>query len=155
LAGLEAALFSAQGEWVWITSCDLPLLTADLGRELFARAQAGSCDALLCQVRSPEGALLVEPLCGLYRRELWSSAKQALDAGQRRVLALLEHPAEGLPGGGKADSPGRSGPPRETRLPRTEFLELEGPRARLVFNLNTPEDWNALAGPAGPREQRA
>lgn len=140
---------------MWITSCDLPLLTADLGRELYSRAQSAAADVVLCQLRSPTGAPLVEPLCGLYRRELWTSARRALEAGQRRVLSLLEYPAEGLPRSGAAEIQALAGSALETRLPRTEFLELDGPRARLVFNLNTPEDWNALAGPAGPREQRA
>jgi molybdenum cofactor guanylyltransferase len=155
LAGLEAALAAAQGEWVWITSCDLPLLTPELGRELRARARISAADAILCQVRSASGEAMVEPLCGLYRRELWQSARRAFEAGERRVLAMAQYPAPGLPLV-QSREPGISlSEPLAERRPRLEFLELEGPRARQVFNLNTPEDWHALVGPEGAKELRA
>lgn len=142
LAGLEAALAAAQGEWVWVTSCDLPLLEPELGQELLARAQSEGADVALCALPAPAGAgLLPEPLCAVYRSGVWSACRRALDAGERRVLAWSGHAWE---------------PPGEApRRPRSTLLPLEAARARAVFNLNTPEDLRALESAPPGRELSA
>lgn len=137
LAGLEAVLAAAQGEWVWVTSCDLPLLDPRLGVELLDRAVSEDADVALCALPSGPGqALLPEPLCGVYRSGLWSACRAGLEAGERRVLAWAQQ--DWRPEGGPA------------RRPRLTLLPLIGPRGQAVFNLNTPEDLCALdAAPAG------
>lgn len=142
LAGLEAALAAAQGEWVWVTSCDLPLLQPELGLELLARAQSEGADVALCAVPAAAGSgSLPEPLCGVYRSGVWSACRRALDAGERRVLAWAGHAWE---------------PPGEApRRPRLALLPLAGARAKAVFNLNTPEDLRALESAPPGRELSA
>jgi molybdopterin-guanine dinucleotide biosynthesis protein A len=142
LAGLEAALEAAQGEWVWVTSCDLPLLDPELGPALLAQAESEGADVALCALPAAPGQVaLPEPLCGVYRAELGPACRRALEAGERRVLAFLKQDL--CPGAGPA------------RRPRLTLLPLLGERAWSVFNLNTPEDLRALESAPLGRELSA
>jgi molybdopterin-guanine dinucleotide biosynthesis protein A len=86
LAGLEAALDAARAQRVLFLAVDMPAVEADLARALFDRAERDDCDALL--LRGPGG---VEPLCGVYHVRVLPAVRAALDAGERRMVALFTH----------------------------------------------------------------
>jgi molybdenum cofactor guanylyltransferase len=132
LAGLEAGLEHARGEWVAALACDMPHADARLFERLHARARERDLDA--CLYEGPSG---VEPLCGVYRRSCLPAVRAALDAGERRVVAFERHPT----------AEGRA--PRVGRLSEDE-LEPELAARRPSANVNTPED---LARERAPLEE--
>lgn len=122
LAGLAAvlALAAHEGAVLLTTPVDMPGTTPELFASLLERLRAEGGD--LCLVRGPRG---IEPLLGAFGPRSAGVARALLAAGERRPVALAD-PDHGL---------------------RAVTLELDDSqsRARLV-NLNTPEDWRALAG---------
>lgn len=87
LAGLEAALASARDEWLVVLACDLPRVTSGVLAHLVERARAQDLDACFF-----ETDLGLEPLCAVYRRTCLPGVRAALDAGERRMIAFLNHP---------------------------------------------------------------
>lgn len=89
LAGIEAALFAAGGEPVFVLACDLPLVDAELVASLAAVRPdfgAGGPAARLAQA----GGVL-QPLCGLYAAACGPLFTRALERGVRPMHeALLE-----------------------------------------------------------------
>ncbi len=120
LGGLEAALSwmhdagLADG-WLLALACDMPCATPEAFRALLAEAD-GADACLLAGARGPE------PLFAVYRAGLLAAVREALDAGERRMVSF------------HADRPGG---PRVRVLPARRLGE-EG--ERLLANLNTPED---------------
>jgi molybdopterin-guanine dinucleotide biosynthesis protein A len=88
LSGLIHALSMARGRPVLVCACDMPLLTADLVRDL-AAADAGGAPAVIASV---EGRL--QPLLGCYRPDALPGLRAALDEpGPRMTDAVARlHP---------------------------------------------------------------
>jgi len=84
LGGLHAVLSATDREAVFCVPCDLPNFTADLPRLMLAAFPAGA-DAMIC--RDSQGDF--HPLCGIYTRRLLPLVQAQLDAGERRMMALL------------------------------------------------------------------
>ena len=118
LAGLQAGLEACSREAAFCVACDMPYLDAGLIRrqvELFRQLQAERVPAA---VLLPRTGSLIEPLHGIYRRDLEPTIRELLEDGEgysiRRLFARVS----------------------------TRYLELpDTPEARRrFFNLNTPED---------------
>lgn len=84
LAGLERGLKELTTEVVFLTSCDLPLLTAHFVRTV--------CESLTVpyEIAVPVNAGRKHPLSAAYRSRLLPAVTSALDAGERRMMAFLE-----------------------------------------------------------------
>ena len=110
---LAAALERAAHPWVFILSVDMPQVDAQLIDRLHAAAH-GDPQARAVIARSPRG---VEPLCGLYHRDLLPSVHAQLEEGEHRMQGLLRaHPT----------------------------LEVPCEREAIFTNLNTPEEYTRL-----------
>lgn len=83
LAGIEAGLRAARGEWVFCVACDLPLVPLELARRL-ARAAQGHEAA----VPRPAGGR-AHPTCAVYARRAAPRLRQALERGERRLTAVV------------------------------------------------------------------
>lgn len=110
LAGIEAALESGRAELNLITACDMPGLEADWLRRLLWEAEETGARCVVTRDR----AGVVQPLCGVYRRECLPVVRRALDEQRFRLQSVA----------GEL---------------RAVILQTE---TRLV-NLNTPQDWMA------------
>lgn len=134
LAGLEAGLAAVEGTlaegnpgaFVVVLPCDMPRVDGGLLRALLERAvrEAGLAAALLTSASGPE------PLCGVYHTRALHAIRAALDAGERKVLSFLRHPAA------------------NGELPRVSWTaerELCAERSIVMpaLNLNSPEDLSA------------
>ena len=90
LGGLHAALCAARFEWLAVTACDMPHLDPGVWPFLLERA------AGLAVV--PEGPSGVEPLAGIYHRDLVPAVEARLDDARRSLKDLvLEGPCRILP----------------------------------------------------------
>jgi len=114
LAGMAAGLGATSGDLAWIVACDLPDVEPCVGELLFDLAP--DVDAVVPRLdRRPEC------LCAVYRASLAARILTMLDAGDRRVTALLD----GI------------------RVRYVEAAELRrvDPELRSFRNLNTPDEY--------------
>ena len=122
LAGLEAGLEAARNDIVMAVACDMPNVDLDLSGVLIDRL--GHYDAVVPYVGSRP-----DPLCAVYARRALAAVRDTLDAasavgqGARAasVLDLL----------------------RVRYVGALEF-RLYGLDERLLWNLNTPQDYQVL-----------
>jgi molybdopterin-guanine dinucleotide biosynthesis protein A len=116
LGGIHAGLASTNAEALFCVACDMPSLRQELieaqVRE-FRRAGGGRCQVLI-----PRIGELIEPLHGIYRKELEPVAREICEAAGKYAIRVLLSRA------------------------RTCYWELEDlPLHRSAFfNLNTPKD---------------
>lgn len=101
----------------FVTSCDVPLLTAVVIR--FVSQQLGDADA--AAVRDGE---FVHPLCAVYRTRLARPARELLETGERRPRRLLEAAC--------------------TQFVAAESLQAVDPRLDCLHNMNTPADYQQI-----------
>ena len=83
-AGLEAALAAAHQPLVLVLATDHPALVPAVLALLVARARASTAAAVA--LAGPRGG---EPFLAVYRRDALPAVRAALDAGTRRMQALL------------------------------------------------------------------
>lgn len=114
LAGLTA--MTAHANAAYVTSCDVPMLTAEFVQTLIGRLE--DHDAVV-----PVEGQFHHPLSAVYHCRLVPRVRALLDADRRRPLFLLE----------EADT---------YRIP-VEELRLVDPELRTLANLNTPADYLA------------
>lgn len=120
LRGLVAALEASQREQVWVVAVDLPLLEPELLLALFAHPPA--------QAVVPRRDGRAHPLCALYARApALAAARRRLASGDRVLGGLLDE--------------------LDTAYLEGADLEAIDPGGRQLTNVNTPEQWRALAGP--------
>ena len=83
LAGIVAGLSASATDLNFIIACDMPLIRADvLARLAQLRGNADICVAVADGHASP--------LCAVYRKHVGRVGQALLDAGERRVMALLD-----------------------------------------------------------------
>ena len=122
LAGLDAALFHGRDDVVLVVACDMPFITADLLAHLLSRV--GGADAVV-----PKTDRGYHPLCAVYTRACQPAIRRRLAAGQLAVRRLLD----------------------DVRVQVVEASEIEafGDPRRLLANVNTPAEYEALRAPQG------
>jgi molybdopterin-guanine dinucleotide biosynthesis protein A len=81
LGGIHSALVNSEAESVFIISCDLPLITTDIIRQLLI---------LSADVVVPSYKNIIQPLCGIYRRSLLPSLETFLNNGGRKVHDFIK-----------------------------------------------------------------
>jgi molybdopterin-guanine dinucleotide biosynthesis protein A len=119
LSGMETALLEARHDLVVVVACDMPGVTATLLRALLALTD----DADVVVPRSESG---YHPLCAVYRAATCAPlVSQRLAAGQLAVTGLFPHL-------------------RLRELGGDALAGIGDPR-RLLANVNTPADHDALA----------
>ncbi|HUL73984.1 MAG TPA: molybdenum cofactor guanylyltransferase [Vicinamibacterales bacterium] len=117
LGGVFTALEVAEGDPVLVVGCDLPFLDAGLLARLVARSDRAD-GAWIVTARG------VEPLVACYQRAVRDRVLERLRAGALKLADL-----------GTALS--------MVRVDEAEVAEF-GPSARLLTNLNTPEDYGRI-----------
>jgi len=117
LVGIHAGLRQARHEWVFVTGCDMPYLSAAVIRRLCRHRDEG-------QAVIPHGPSGLEPLHALYSRQCLPVLEDYLAAGEGSVLGLLDR----IP----------------TRVvPWEEFRDLD-PEGASLRNINTPQEYQLL-----------
>jgi molybdopterin-guanine dinucleotide biosynthesis protein A len=119
VGGLAAGLGAAAETLCWVLSCDLPFVTPELGRLLLRELREAE------RKTAPRAVIPVlegrdQPLCAAWDAEAAVIAERCLAAGRRSVRELLD----------EIDA---------RQLPE-EWLRRVGNPARLLLNVNTPED---------------
>ncbi len=112
MGGIYSALTAAKSDALLVVPCDLPLFGRALARRLAADMDEET-DALICV--SDER---IHPLCGIYSKSCLPLMKKCLDAGQNKMMLLIDQ--------------------LETR----RFYI--GSSAYMLKNINTPQDLQAL-----------
>ena len=90
LSGIEAAL-SVTEEYAVFLPVDLPALPADFLRLMAARVARTNA---VCTIPQYQG--VVQPLCAVYHRSLLPAVTQSLDAGDYKVLRVVEQGARAI-----------------------------------------------------------
>mgnify|MGYP001169633843 FL=1 len=114
MGGLHAGLSACRSPYLAAVSCDLPLLESSLPLHLFSLA-CGDWDAVVPV--TPDGRM--HPLCAVYRKDLVPLLEARLQAGNYRLMDALA----------------------SCRLRR---VPVDGAFARMLTNVNTPEDYQAM-----------
>lgn len=116
LGGMLSCLYSCKTPLAFFCACDMPFLDADMPARLL-RALSPEIQAVIPIEQSGK----IQPLCGLYRRELLPLVQQQIDAKDFRLYRLLEQC-------------------------RVCYLSLaqEPALARQLLNVNTPEDYQSF-----------
>lgn len=124
LGGIHAGLKAARYPYAFVVAGDMPLFTADLAAHFLTRAQAGF-DVVASQINGSW-----EPLCAVYARSCLPAIERHLAAGIRQVFQFY----------------------KEVRVLKIDEQELAaiGKTGESFYNLNTPEDYQALLA----RQQR-
>lgn len=120
LGGVHASLRWAAEEGragALCVACDMPFLRAGLLRALVERAADGQADAVAPESTGRRG---LEPLCAFYSVRCLGEVERMLEAGERRLVDLLERV-------------------RTARLPLAEVWRWGAPDV-LFLNVNTPAD---------------
>lgn len=84
LGGIEAALRGSDAELNLFLAVDLPQLPVRFLRWMAARAEVTSADATV-----PFAMGRPQPLCAIYHRRLAAKVRQALQAGDYRVMGVM------------------------------------------------------------------
>jgi len=117
LAGIVAGLSASATDVNVIVACDMPLVRATVLRRLAElRGDADICVAVADGQASP--------LCAVYRKQVGRVGQALLDAGERRVMALLDQ----VP---------------TTRVDAAVFRDLD-PDLESFISCDTPEAYAAL-----------
>ncbi len=118
LAGIHAALMRSSAELNLMLAVDMPFVSEDLLRYLFAAAEES--EAVVTVPRTERG---FQPLCAVYRREFANAAELALRAGKYKIDAVFSA--------------------LSIRVIEDHELAAAGFSERSFFNVNTPEDLRA------------
>jgi molybdopterin-guanine dinucleotide biosynthesis protein A len=136
LGGLYTALRVTSADWNLIVACDMPRLTADLLKRLFAAAESAGKDCVV-----PVSARGPEPLCAVYHRRVLAAAESALRQRTKSGKNLMDSaPAQ-------ADRLHQKVLKMQDFITRLDTLLWPVSEGPLFENVNTPEDW-ARAGMA-------
>ena len=114
IGGLYTALEAATSDRVIVVACDLPFLDEGMLGRLVELAASGDG----AWVRTPGG---VEPLLACYRREARATVRAEILAGRLKLQDLAAHL-------------------QMVELDAEELARF-GPAARLLANINTPDDY--------------
>lgn len=117
MGGLDAALAAARHDALVVVACDMPFVTAPFLRHLLALTR----EAEAVVPRTERG---YHPLCAAYTRACQAAVARCLAEGRLKMSELL----------------------RDLRVREVSTAEIEpfGDRDRLLANVNTPDEFEAL-----------
>lgn len=84
LSGIVAALETSGFEWNLFCPVDVPFVPGEAWQRILGCAVEAGADAVLARVGGQ-----VQPLCGVYRRQVAGRLRAQLDSGQRKVTAAM------------------------------------------------------------------
>jgi len=113
LDGLLTALEAAHGERVLLLACDMPFVS----RPLLDHMVGIDSDA---EVVIPRRGERLQPLHAIYAASCAASVREALKAGEKRMISFL--------------------PSVQTCIVEQEILDQYDPKGLSFFNVNTPDD---------------
>lgn len=120
LAGLEAGLQAVEAPLCWVLACDLPFVTAEVGKRLVRELAASPASGSGPRVLVPRLGDWLQPLCAAYERAALGPVARCLEAGDRSLHHLLGRLAVHT-------------------VPAERFADLGDPE-RLFLNVNLPAD---------------
>ena len=129
LSGIEAGLFASESGTALFLPVDVPLLPAQLLVQLLARAELTMAAATMPRILGQH-----QPLCAIYRRDLLPILSKALDAGDYKVMRVIQQGVAAL---------SQSLDIFDIEITTTASGDYSGwPRmmANAFLNCNTPED---------------
>lgn len=120
IGGLHAVLKICRSEAMFCVSCDMPLITGELARamcDVFREYQmrGESCDAVIGVASDGK----YHPLCGIYRKGLWTQMEEEILQDNNRLMAVL----------GKC---------------HVRYVELDEETSRQLTNVNTRKEYENL-----------
>jgi molybdopterin-guanine dinucleotide biosynthesis protein A/molybdopterin converting factor small subunit len=116
VGGIYYGLSVAAGEFCFVTSCDVPFLSARLISYLLS--QISDYDVVV-----PYWQERFQPLCAVYRKSVAPLLKEQLDRGELRPIFLYEKV-------------------RTRKVTEAEIRRFD-PEGSSFFNMNSPEDYRA------------
>ena len=116
VGGIYYGLSVAAGEFCFVTSCDVPFLSARLISYLVSQISDYDVVAPYWQER-------FQPLCAVYRKSVTPLLKEQLDRGELRPIFLYEKV-------------------RTRKVTEAEIRRFD-PEGSSFFNMNSPEDYRA------------
>ncbi len=116
VGGIYYGLSVAAGEFCFVTSCDVPFLSARLISYLVS--QISDYDVVV-----PYWQERFQPLCAVYRKSVTPLLKEQLDRGELRPIFLYEKV-------------------RTRKVTEAEIRRFD-PEGSSFFNMNSPEDYRA------------
>ncbi len=131
LAGIHAALVHSSADLNLMLAVDMPFVSKQLLRLLFAAAADKENHAI---VTVPRTGRRFQPLCAVYRRDFLTTAEQALRAGKYKIDAAFS----GVP----------------IRVMEEAELAAAGSTQQSFFNVNTPQDRATAEGCIRPQSLR-
>ncbi len=114
LVGILTALLGSQTDYVFITSCDMPFLTAEVVR-IICEQSMGS------DITVPRWDEHYEPLCAVYNRSCIPNIRKTLETGEHKVIAFWD----------------------QVRVKQLDekFWKDRSISPKTFINVNRPEDW--------------
>jgi len=131
LGGIHAALVHSSADLNLMLAVDMPFVSKELLRLLFAAAADEENHAIITVPRAGRG---FQPLCAVYRRDFLTTAEEALRAGKYKIDAAFS----GVP----------------IRVMEEAELAAAGFTEQSFFNVNTPQDRAATEGCVPPHSVR-
>lgn len=135
LGGIYTGLREARGEAIFTVACDMPFLSADLGRSLVGHA--AEADVVI-----PESGGQLETLHACYGKRCLPAMEQRLRAGRLKITGFFDDV-------------------RVLVIPRTEVARHADPTV-VFMNVNTPEElaraqaiWSSRWGGSGEERRPA
>lgn len=130
LGGILTALHASREcdyPWNLIVSCDMPFLTRDWLGYMLERGFSGDADVLF-----PFSRTGVEPMCGCWRTAALPVLQDAFDQGVRKVTDAANRVSV-------------------KELDETHW-SLFDPAGRIFWNINTPQDYEAMVRISCPHQ---
>ena len=134
LSGIEAAL-ALSIDYAVFVPVDLPLLPAALLHLLVARV---ACTGALCTIPRFQGA--IQPLCAVYHSSLLPAITASLDAGDYKVMRVVERASGALQAWGAVDCFDL-----EAVLAAGVTATWPAVRHNIFLNCNTPVEFGRIA----------
>ncbi|MDP8254685.1 MAG: molybdenum cofactor guanylyltransferase [Candidatus Alcyoniella australis] len=121
LAGLHAGLWACDGERAFVCACDMPRITAEVVRTMFALAPEAD-------VVVPRLGEYLEPLCAVYSCSCLPHIERSIMCGERRLVSFYDKV-------------------RVVEVGPQDFPD--DPLLKFTTNINTPEDLEQLKSRSG------
>ena len=115
ISGIVSSLSYSSTEWNLLVSVDVPFINAELIQHLITHI--GQYD---CIIPVHEGG--IEPLIGLYNRQIVSVIEEMINRGDYKLMRLLS----------------------KLNMLKVDCNRLIKQYPRLFFNVNCPEDYNSI-----------
>lgn len=88
MGGLHASLKNCESEAMFVTTCDMPLITGELAKRICSEMTENTEEYDAVIAVSDDGKY--HPLCGVYKKKLYKEMEEYLQKDNNRVMAVLK-----------------------------------------------------------------